>query len=97
VPVSDRVFGLMGLLCFFWIALGSWVAVFPGTLEALFGVDYPFYDIWGVHRGTFEVFTIGTLVVLLALGVLGYVRGAKVRAATPLPTDTPGTPESVEA
>ena len=97
VPVSDRVFSLMGLLCFFWIALGSWVAVFPGTLEALFGVDYPFYDIWGVHRGTFEVFTIGTLVVLLALGILGYVRGAGVRAATPLPTDTPGTPESVEA
>ena len=51
VPVSDRGFALMGSLCFFWIALGSWVAVFPGTLEALFGIDYPFCDIWGVHRG----------------------------------------------
>ena len=88
----------MGMLCFVWIALGSWVAVFPGTLEALFGVDYPFYDILGRHRGAFEVFTLGTLVVLLALGVLGYVRGAKVRASRRrVSTDTSGTPESVEA
>lgn len=86
MPVSDRVFVAMGAVCFAWIALGSWVAVFPGTLEPLFGVDYPFYDYWGVHRGTFELYTVGTLVVILALGTVGYVRGAKVRAATPLST-----------
>ena len=26
----------------FWVALGSWVAVFPDTLEKLFGVGYGF-------------------------------------------------------
>lgn len=79
VPVSDRGFALLGWLCFAWIALGSWVAVFPGTLEPLVGVDYPFRDIWGVDRATFEAFTLGTLAVLLVLGVVGYLRGAPVR------------------
>ncbi|HEY2830668.1 MAG TPA: APC family permease, partial [Thermoanaerobaculia bacterium] len=30
-----------------WILLGSWVAVFPDTLERLFKVSYPFKDSWG--------------------------------------------------
>jgi amino acid transporter len=92
VPVTNPVFTLMGVLCFAWIALGSWVAVFPGTLEHLFGVDYPFFDIWGVHRARFEVFTIGTLVALLILGLVGYVLGAPVRRAVPLDTPPP-TPD----
>jgi len=33
-----------------WVALGSWVAVFPGTLEKLFGLGYDFHDDWGVSR-----------------------------------------------
>ena len=37
----------------FWVALGSWVAVLPGTLESLFGIDYNFQDTWGVSRSTF--------------------------------------------
>ena len=88
VPVSDRGFALMGALCFAWILLGSWVAVFPGTLEALFGIDYPFEDYWGVSQVEFEVFTLGTLGVLLVLGVIGYVRGAGVRRdmSTPDPS-----------
>jgi glutamate:GABA antiporter len=89
VPVSDTGFSLMGWLCFFWIALGSWVAVFPGTLEPLFGADYDFTDTWGVSRTTFEVFTIGTLVVLLVLGFVGYVLGAPVRRAVPLDAAPP--------
>ena len=28
----------------FWTALGSFVAVFPGMLESLFGIDYDFKD-----------------------------------------------------
>jgi len=79
VPVSDRGFALMGWLCFFWIALGSWVAVFPGTLEPVLGADYDFTGTWGVGRTTFELFTIGTLGVLLILGIVGYVLGAPVR------------------
>lgn len=79
VPVSDTGFAVLGGICFVWILLGSWVAVFPGTLEQLFGIDYPFMDYWGVTQLRFEVFTLGTLAVLLVLGVVGYVLGAPVR------------------
>ncbi len=79
VPVSDAGFKAIGSLCFAWVLLGSWVAVFPGTLEALFGIDYPFEDIWGVTQARFEFFTLGTLAVLLVLGVAGYLRGAALR------------------
>src|SRR5579859_4595649 len=65
-----------------WIALGSWVAVFPDTLERLFGVGYGFKDSWSVSQGTFEVLTLGTLAVIVVLGIVGYVAGAGVRAQT---------------
>ena len=57
------------------------MAVFPGTLELLFGLDYDFEAIWGVSQFTFEAFALGTLGCVLALGILGYVRGKKVREA----------------
>jgi amino acid transporter len=91
VPVSDTGFAALGWLAFAWVLLGSWVAVFPGTLERLFGEDYPFEDIWGVSNTTFEVFTLGTLGFLLALCAVGYVRGARVRSqvGAPLPQSLP--------
>lgn len=55
-----------------WVALGTWVALFPGVLESWLGLDYDFVGSWGVDRLAFEVFTIGTLVVLLAIGAIGY-------------------------
>jgi amino acid transporter len=78
-------FGMRGLwvstiLVTFWIALGSWVAVFPDTLERLFGVSYNFKDSWGVSQGTFEALTLGTLAVIVVVGVIGYRLGADVRA-----------------
>jgi amino acid transporter len=63
-----------------WIALGSWVAVFPDTLERLFGVGYGFKDSWSVSQATFEILTLGTLAVIVVLGVIGYIAGARVRA-----------------
>lgn len=80
VPVSDRTFALLGWLAFAWIVLGSWVAVFPGTLERLFGEDYDFREIWGVSQGTFEAFTLGTLACLMLLCAVGYALGRPVRA-----------------
>ena len=59
----------------FWAALGTWVAVFPGTLEPLFGLDYDFLDNWGVTQLRFEVFTLGTLAVLTIIAVAGYLTG----------------------
>ncbi|TGD86067.1 APC family permease [Mycolicibacterium sp. CH28] len=79
VPVSDNVFRAMGALCFGWVALGSWVAVFPGTLDRLFGLDYDFEETWGVSAGVFEVFTLGTLAALTALGLVGYVAAKPLR------------------
>jgi amino acid transporter len=62
-----------------WIALGSYVAVFPDTLERLFHVGYAFKDDWGVSQGKFEALTLGTLAVIVVVAVIGYMAGAGVR------------------
>ena len=91
VPVSDRGFAVLGWIAFAWVLLGSWVAVFPGTLERLFGEEYPFEEYWGVSQVRFEVFTLGTLAFLLVLGAVGYARGARVRSRVgpPVPHAVP--------
>src|ERR1700704_1922310 len=63
-----------------WILLGSWVAVFPDTLERLFNVGYPFKDSWGVSQWEFEGLTLGTLVIIVTVGLIGYWAGRDVRA-----------------
>jgi glutamate:GABA antiporter len=66
----------------FWILIGSWVAVFPDTIEKVIGVNYgPFRDAWGVSRLKFETYTLGTLAVIVVIAVLGYVAGAPTRRA----------------
>jgi amino acid transporter len=85
VPGGNGFFAFLGTLCFLWILLGSWVAVFPGTLEPLFGLDYVFHDEWGVSQGTFEALTLGTLAVLVVLALVGYWRGKRVRAISVAP------------
>jgi amino acid transporter len=90
--------GMIGLwvstiLVTFWIFLGSFQAVFPDVLEKIFGVGYTFRDEWGVSRGTFELLTLGTLVVLVIVGGLGYWAGRDVRAQkadVPLEVDMDG-------
>jgi glutamate:GABA antiporter len=94
--------GMAGLwvstfLVTFWIFLGSFQAVFPDVLEKVFGVSYGFKGEWGVSRGTFEALTLGTLAVLLILGIVGYWAGRHVRAQTAdIPFD-PGSPEGEAA
>jgi amino acid transporter len=67
----------------FWVVLGSWVAVFPDTIEKVVGVDYgSFKDAWGVSRLKFEVYTLGTLAVVVLIGVIGYFAGAPTRRAS---------------
>jgi amino acid transporter len=80
----------------FWVLLGSWVAVFPGTLEKVFGVPYDFHDNWGTSRGKFEVYTLATLGIILVVALAGYAAGARVRrdvvsgeGDAPEPTDLP--------
>jgi len=90
VPFGNAGMWITGVLTTFWVAVGSWVAVFPGTLEKLFGIDYDFKDSWGVSRGTYEALTLGTLAVILAFAVIGYALSGSVReqvAVVPLETD----------
>jgi amino acid transporter len=84
------------ILVTFWIALGSFQAVFPDVLEKIFGVGYNFDDEWGVSRGTFEALTLGTLAVLLIWGILGYMAGRRVRegAAVDIPLELDPYPET---
>jgi glutamate:GABA antiporter len=78
-PWGTRGIWISTILVTFWIALGSWVAVFPDTLERLFGVGYPFKGTWGVSQGTFEALTLGTLAVIVGIGLVGYRLGTEVR------------------
>jgi amino acid transporter len=72
IPGGEAGLRVSVVLAFLWVAFGSFVAVFPGVLEKVFGVGYPFEDYWGVSRATFETFTLGTLAVVVGLAVLGY-------------------------
>ncbi|WP_306185102.1 amino acid permease [Streptomyces sp. MK5] len=85
VPFGTRGFLLCGALVYAWILIGSWSALFPGVLEQLFGIDYVFHDVRGVSRASFEAFSLGTVVVLLIVGVMGVAvarREGTARAAT---------------
>jgi amino acid transporter len=90
--------GMAGLwastvLTTFWIALGVFEAVFPGVLERLFGVHYKFVTTWGVTRATFEALTLGTLAVIVVVGIVGYFAGAGVRAQqADVPLEAEGAP-----
>jgi glutamate:GABA antiporter len=79
VPGGTRGMWIASVFITFWVALGSWVAVFPGTLEKLFGLSYDFKGTWGVSRGTFEGLTLGTLGVILLIAIVGYATGREVR------------------
>src|SRR5262249_30679704 len=65
-----------------WVALGSWVSIFPGRIEKWTGISYNFHDAWGVSFGKFEALTLGTLAVVLAFALVGYWLGAPVREET---------------
>jgi hypothetical protein len=82
IPGGDRWLILCVILIEAWIILGSWTAVFPGSLDKLLGNDYSFKDEWGVSWATFEIFTLGTLAVIVAVTLIGYASGAKVRSQT---------------
>ncbi|OZB82391.1 APC family permease [Microbacterium sp. 13-71-7] len=73
VPGGRAGLWICTVVIYAWVLLGAWVAVFPGTLETMLGVTYDFHDVWGVDRGTFETFTIGTLVVIALLALGGYL------------------------
>ncbi|MGZ4338304.1 MAG: APC family permease [Gaiellaceae bacterium] len=77
-------FGMVGiwfasLLITAWVALGTWVAIFPGTIEKWAGISYDFHEAWGVGRVKYEALTLGTLAVVLVIALGGYALGKPVR------------------
>ncbi|WP_223691404.1 APC family permease [Leifsonia poae] len=84
VPGGRAGLWIAVVIIYAWVVLGSWVAVFPGTLESVFGLKYDFIDTWGVDRPTFEGFTVGTLIVIVVMALVGYYwQRARDRRAEP--------------
>jgi amino acid transporter len=76
-----------------WILLGSFEAIFPDVLEKIFGVGYGFKGSWGVSRWEFEALTLGTLAIIVFVGVIGYLVSGDVRRdVAVVPLDLPPSP-----
>jgi amino acid transporter len=80
VPGGVRGFQIMGTILFIYICIGSIGVVFPGALEAIFGLEYDFQEIWGMAQSDVQLFTFGTMLVVILIAVAGYLGGKKVRA-----------------
>lgn len=93
VPFGTWGFRISLGLVYAFILLGSWIALFPGALEKVLGVDYSFTSTWGVSRTAFEAFTLGTVAVLLAVGVLGRLVAARLDRSAPQTPAADALPE----
>ncbi len=89
-PNADRPYRVPGG------ALGAWAAViitelfvivtvitlvWPGGINAMFGQSYSVEASWGVSRTFFEVVTLGSLLVMVALGLAFWRLGEQKRRA----------------
>ena len=72
-------FILMCVVTTTFVAFGSWVSIFPGTLEALVGMPHDFSKAQGVSYASFEALTLGTLAFIIVMALIGYWRGAPLR------------------
>ncbi|MFE4952699.1 APC family permease [Streptomyces sp. NPDC056653] len=84
VPFGTPGFLICAGLVYAWILVGSWAALFPGTLEPVLGIPYDFHEVWGVSRLSFEVFTLGTVLALLLIGAVGHAVARTRRAPEPV-------------
>jgi glutamate:GABA antiporter len=53
--------------------------VWPGAINAMFGQSYSVEASWGVSRTFFEVVTLGSLLVMIALGLVFWLIGEQKR------------------
>ena len=79
VPGGSRGFHILGSLVMAYIVIGSIVALVPGTLETALGMEYDYTEIWGTTQGAVLGFTLGTFVIVVLIGVIGYLGAGKVR------------------
>lgn len=82
VPGRNWVFVTLGVVTTSFVALGSWVSILPGTLESLLGLPYDFTTAMGVPYAAFEALTLGTLVFIIAIALVGYLAGRPLRVQT---------------
>jgi amino acid transporter len=59
----------------FWVLLGSWTSVVLGTLNRPARPQLLVPGERGVSQATFTAFTLGTLAVIVAVSVAGYLQG----------------------
>jgi glutamate:GABA antiporter len=102
VPGGTAGFVVLSAVQLLFVILGSIGAVFPGVIEHLFGVSYSFEDNWGVSQLNYELFTIGTLIVVIAVGLIGFEAARRVRrrlaeAGPGIPIFTEVTEEGIAA
>jgi len=89
-PDADRPYRVPGGM------VGAWAAViitelfvvvtvvtlvWPGAINELFGRSYSIESSWGVSRSFFEWTTLGSLVVMVALGLVFWALGERKRRA----------------
>jgi glutamate:GABA antiporter len=77
VPGGRTGFTVLALVVYAFVLLGSVAAIVPGVLEGLLGIDYDFLGEWGVSRASFEVFTVGTLAVVVVAALVGRLAGRR--------------------
>lgn len=80
VPGGSRGFHILGIMVVVYIAIGSVVAMLPGVLESALGQEYDYMDIWGTSKASVIGFTLGTFLIVVLIGVAGYLGAGKVRA-----------------
>ncbi len=79
VPGGNLGFYLAGVVVLGFLVIGSLATIAPSVLNSLAGIPYSFTDSWGVSGARFELFTLGTLGVVILIGLVGYAFGGRVR------------------
>jgi amino acid transporter len=79
VPGGSKGFNVLAFVVLAYIIIGSIVALFPGTLETVLGMEYDYTEIWGTSQGSVLGFTLGTFAIVVLIGVIGYLGAGKVR------------------
>ena len=79
VPGGTKGFNVLAFVVLAYIIIGSIVALFPGTLETVLGMEYDYTEIWGTSQGSVLGFTLGTFAIVVLIGVIGYLGAGKVR------------------
>ena len=64
------------------VLFGTWVAVFPGTIEEATGHSYDMQATFGVSRLRFETFTLGALAAILLAAVASVLIGRRQTRTT---------------